>query len=29
LVAGIGKYYKPDSLIVKEIVVVANFEPKR
>jgi methionine--tRNA ligase beta chain len=29
LVAGIGKYYKPEDLIGKEIVVVANLEPKK
>jgi len=29
LVAGIGKFYKPEDLIGKEIVVVANLEPKR
>jgi len=28
LVAGIAKYYKPEDLIEKEIVVVANLEPK-
>jgi methionine--tRNA ligase beta chain len=28
LVAGIAKYYKPEDLIGKEIVVVANLEPK-
>jgi methionine--tRNA ligase beta chain len=28
LVAGIAKYYKPQDLIGKEIVVVANLEPK-
>jgi methionine--tRNA ligase beta chain len=29
LVAGIGKFYKPEDLIGKEIVVVANLEPKK
>jgi methionine--tRNA ligase beta chain len=29
LVAGIGKYYKPEDLIEKEIIVVANLEPKK
>jgi methionine--tRNA ligase beta chain len=29
LVAGIGKYYRPEDLIGKEIVVVANLEPKK
>jgi len=29
LVAGIGKYYKPEDLIGKEIVVVVNLEPKK
>jgi methionine--tRNA ligase beta chain len=29
LVAGIAKYYKPPDLIGKEIVVVANLEPKK
>jgi methionine--tRNA ligase beta chain len=29
LVAGIGKFYKPEDLIRKEIVVVANLEPKK
>jgi len=29
LVAGIAKYYKPEDLVEKEIVVVANLEPKR
>jgi methionine--tRNA ligase beta chain len=28
IVAGIAKYYKPEDLIEKEIVVVANLEPK-
>jgi methionine--tRNA ligase beta chain len=28
LVAGIGKVYEPDDLVGKEIVVVANLEPK-
>jgi methionine--tRNA ligase beta chain len=28
LVAGIGKFYKPEDLIGKEIVVVVNLEPK-
>jgi methionine--tRNA ligase beta chain len=28
LVAGIGKFYKPEGLIGKEIVVVANLESK-
>jgi methionine--tRNA ligase beta chain len=28
LVAGIAKYYRPEDLIGKEIVVVANLEPK-
>jgi len=29
LVAGIGKVYEPDDLVGKEIVVVANLEPKK
>jgi len=29
LVAGIGKFYEPDDLLGKEIVVVANLEPKK
>jgi len=29
LVAGIAKYYKPEDLIGKEIVVVVNLEPKK
>jgi methionyl-tRNA synthetase len=29
LIAGIAKYYKPEDLIGKEIVVVANLEPKK
>ncbi len=29
LVAGIGEYYKPEELVGKYIVVVANLEPKR
>jgi methionine--tRNA ligase beta chain len=29
LVAGIGKFYKPEDLIGKEIVVVANLEPRK
>jgi methionine--tRNA ligase beta chain len=29
LVAGIAKYYNPEDLIGKEIVVVANLEPKK
>jgi methionine--tRNA ligase beta chain len=29
LVAGIGKFYEPDDLVGKEIVVVANLEPKK
>lgn len=28
IVAGIGKVYEPENLIGKEIVVVANLEPK-
>ena len=28
LVAGIGKVYSPEDLIEKEIIVVANLEPK-
>lgn len=28
IIAGIGKYYEPDDLISKNIVVVANLEPK-
>jgi methionine--tRNA ligase beta chain len=28
LVAGIAKYYRPEDLIGKEIVVVTNLEPK-
>jgi methionine--tRNA ligase beta chain len=29
LVAGIGKFYQPEDLLGKEIVVVANLEPKK
>jgi len=29
LVAGISQFYKPEDLIGKEIVVVANLEPKK
>jgi methionine--tRNA ligase beta chain len=29
LVAGIAKYYKTEDLIGKEIVVIANLEPKK
>jgi methionine--tRNA ligase beta chain len=29
LVAGIAKYYRPEDLVGKEIVVVANLEPKK
>jgi len=29
LVAGIAKYYRPQDLIGKEIVIVANLEPKK
>lgn len=29
LVAGIGKFYQPQELINKEIIVVANLEPKK
>ncbi len=29
LIAGIGKYYKEEDLIGKEIVVIANLEPKK
>lgn len=29
LVAGIGKFYSPESLIGKEVVVVFNLEPKK
>lgn len=29
LVAGLGEWYKPDELIGKRIIVVANLEPKR
>jgi len=29
LVAGIAKYYKPEDLIGKEVVVVSNLEPKK
>jgi methionine--tRNA ligase beta chain len=29
LVAGIAKYYEPEDLIDKEIVVVTNLEPKK
>jgi len=28
IIAGIGKFYQPKNLIGKEIVVVANLEPK-
>jgi methionyl-tRNA synthetase len=29
LIAGIGKYYRPEDLIGKEIVVVVNLKPKK
>jgi methionine--tRNA ligase beta chain len=29
IVAGIAKFYKPEDLVGKEIVVVANLEPKK
>ncbi len=29
IVAGIAQFYKPEDLLGKEIVVVANLEPKR
>jgi len=29
LVAGIGKFYKPEELVGKEIVTVTNLEPKK
>jgi methionine--tRNA ligase beta chain len=29
IVAGIGKFYKPEDLIGKEIVVLLNLEPKK
>ncbi|MDD3434367.1 MAG: methionine--tRNA ligase subunit beta [Candidatus Pacebacteria bacterium] len=29
IIAGIGLYYSPEDLIGKEIVVVANLEPKK
>ncbi len=29
LVAGIGKAYEPDALVGKQIVIVANLEPKK
>lgn len=29
IVAGIGNFYQPEDLIGKEIVVVANLEPKK
>jgi len=29
IIAGIGKFYKPEILINKEIIVVANLEPKK
>jgi len=29
LVAGIAKYYRPEDLIGKEIVIVSNLEPKK
>jgi len=28
LVAGIGKFYNPEEIIGKEIIVIANLEPK-
>ncbi|MBI4993393.1 methionine--tRNA ligase subunit beta [Candidatus Wolfebacteria bacterium] len=28
IVAGIGKFYEPENLIGKEIVIVANLEPR-
>jgi methionine--tRNA ligase beta chain len=29
IIAGIAKFYKPEDLIGKEIVIVANLEPKK
>jgi len=29
VVAGIGKFYEPDTLIGKEITIVANLEPRQ
>jgi methionine--tRNA ligase beta chain len=29
IVAGIAKFYKPEDLVGKEIIVVANLEPKK
>jgi methionine--tRNA ligase beta chain len=29
IIAGIAKFYKPEDLVGKEIVVVANLEPKK
>lgn len=29
IVAGIGKFYTPEEIINKEIIVVANLEPKK
>lgn len=28
IIAGIGKYYKPEDLVKKEIIIVWNLEPK-
>jgi methionine--tRNA ligase beta chain len=28
IVAGIGKYYEPDDLVSRNIIIVANLEPK-
>lgn len=29
IIAGIGRYYQPEELLGKEIIVVANLEPKK
>lgn len=29
IVAGIAKFYKPEDLLSKEVVIVANLEPKK
>ncbi|MDQ5882988.1 MAG: methionyl-tRNA synthetase [Patescibacteria group bacterium] len=29
IIAGIGKYYQPDELLNKQIIIVANLEPKQ
>jgi methionyl-tRNA synthetase len=29
IIAGIGKFYEPENLVGKQIVIVANLEPKK